>query len=117
MGVGLTRSSEMLFYVFFEKSIFSRFPFQLYTRSNDLKFEIQKNLWGGAPWASSPDPSPALSRTSPSIRASPDSDPQLLKRGCALVKYRLLVMCHSIDGELIHSTDGDIDMHEGYVSK
>ena len=43
----------MFFYVFFEKSIFSRFPYQLYTRThvgtrlNDLKFEIPTFFWGG----------------------------------------------------------------------
>ena len=95
----------MFFYVFFEKSIFSRFPFLQYTRLNDLKFEIPKIFWGGAHRAPSPDPSPTLSqalpsiraspsnlkRFVPSIRASPDSDPQLLKHGCALVQMGLIL--------------------------
>ena len=48
---------------------------QLYTRLNDLKFEIPKTFWEGAHRAPSSDPLPTLSRASPSIRASPDSDP------------------------------------------
>ena len=85
----VARSAKMFSYVLFEKSIKSGFRFQVYTRLNYLKFEIPKILWGGAYRAPSPDPSPALSRASPSIlasfsnlgrfapliRASPDSDP------------------------------------------
>ena len=48
----------MFFCVFFEKSIISRFRFQVYTRLNYLKFEIPKIFWGGAHRAPSPDPSP-----------------------------------------------------------
>ena len=70
-GGSVTLQIEMFFYVFFEKSIISRFSFQIYTKLNNLKFEIPKIFWGGADRAPSPDPSPALSRASPSIRASP----------------------------------------------
>ena len=63
----------MFFCVFFEKSIISRFRFQVYTRLNYLKFEIPKIFWGGAHRAPSPDPSPALSRASQTIRASPSN--------------------------------------------
>ena len=60
----------MFFYVFFEKLIFSRVPFQLYTRLNDLKFHYSKYFLGMGSPSSSPDPSPALSQGSPLIRAS-----------------------------------------------
>ena len=65
------------------------------------RFEVQNSkhfLGRGSPAHLPPDPSPALSRAlpsiraspsnlerfTPSIRASPDSNPQLLKHGCAL---------------------------------
>ena len=83
----------MFFYVFFEKSIISRLPFQLYTKLNYLEFKIPK-ICGGSPKSIGGSPKsgltkslPALSRASPSIRASPDSDPQLLKHGCALAWF------------------------------
>ena len=38
-GGSVTLQIEMFFFVFFEKSIISRFPFQLYTKLNDLKFK------------------------------------------------------------------------------
>ena len=69
----VARSAKKNFYVLFEKSIKSRFQFQVYTRLNYLKFEIPKIFWGGAHRAPSPDPSPALCRASPSIRASPSN--------------------------------------------
>ena len=119
----IARSAKMFFYVLFEKSIESRFQFQVYTRLNYLKFEIPKIFWGGAHRAPSPDPSPAHSRASPSnlgrfapsIRASPDSDPQLLKRGCApaarglSIKYvtlpgdqRCVIVCDKGRGPVMH---------------
>ena len=55
-----------------------------YTRTIDLKFEISKNCWGGAHRPPSIDPFPALFRILLSIRASPDSDPLLLRRGCPI---------------------------------
>ena len=81
---------KCVFHVFIEKSIISRFPFQInicyiaYTRTIDLEFEISKNCWGGAHRAPSTDPFPALFRILLSIRASPDSDPLLLTRGCPI---------------------------------
>ena len=63
-----------MFSMFYLKNpLNARFRFQVYTRLNYLKFEISKFFWGGAHRAPSPDPSPALSRASPSIRASPSN--------------------------------------------
>ena len=39
-----------------------------------------------------PRPLPAFSRASPSIRALPDLDPQLFKRGCALASLMPTVL-------------------------
>ena len=74
-SVSYIANRNVFFCVFSEKSIISRFPFQLYTKLNNLKFEIPKNFWRGAHShrAPSPGPSPALSRASPSIRASPSN--------------------------------------------
>ena len=41
------------------------------TKMNGFKFDFSKIFWGGAHRAPSPDPSPAFSRASPSVRASP----------------------------------------------
>ena len=38
---------------------------------NGFKFDFSKRFWGGAHRAPSPDPSPAFSRASPSVWASP----------------------------------------------
>ena len=68
----------------------SRFPFQLYTKMNDLKFEILKIFREGAHRASSiaRPLTPlllGLGRFNPSIRALPVSPPPPNLRGCALV--------------------------------
>ena len=44
---------------------------QICTKMNGFKFDFSKIFWGGAHIAPSPDPSPAFSRASPSVRASP----------------------------------------------
>ena len=69
----VARSAWMFFYVLFEKSIKSRFRFQVYTRLNYLKFEIPKISGEGLTEPPPQTPPPALSRASPSIRASPSN--------------------------------------------
>ena len=44
---------------------------QICTKMNGFKIDISKIFWGGAHRAPSPDPSPRLSRASPSVRTSP----------------------------------------------
>ena len=46
------------------------FVLQLCTKMNGSKFEFSKIFWRGAHRAPSPDPSPAMSRASPLVRAS-----------------------------------------------
>ena len=101
-GSFLHGGSVWLYYIAI-KWIISRFTFQLYTRLNDLKFQIpQKNQGRGSP--SPPDPPPLLlglrprfklhpqiSGASPSeIRASPDLDPNFWSV-VALLEYRELI--------------------------
>ena len=61
------------------------FRFQVYIQIELFEVQNSKNFLGSGVTEPSPQtPPPALSRASPSIRASPDSDPpNLLKRGCA----------------------------------
>ena len=76
---------EMFVYVFLEMSIISRFPLQLCIDQIE-RFKVCnfKQFLEGVHRPPSPD-TPALSLVgSPSILAPPDSDPQLLKSGCAL---------------------------------
>ena len=89
-GVGLTRPSEMFFYVLLEKSIFSKFHFQLYTKLNDLKFKIPKKFWGGAHRTPPQTPPPLF------LEFRPIRTPQLLKLGCALESCRHVIIssCH-----------------------
>ena len=51
----------MFFYVFFEKSIISRFRFQVYIILNYLKFENSNIFWGEAHRAPSLDPPRTIS--------------------------------------------------------
>ena len=58
------------------------FKISLSTIHQIEQFEIQNSK--KFPGKGLPSPSPAFYQASPFFRASPDSDPQLLKRGCAL---------------------------------
>ena len=89
--------------------LFQDFPFTYRYLHQIERFEIRNsqkyNLGRGSPSLPPQTPPIALSRASPlilglpsnlglfapSIRASPDSEPQLLKRGCALGGYYRLI--------------------------
>ena len=81
----LKRSSEMFFYVFFEKSIISRFRIQVYTRLNDFEVRNSKNFLGRGSPSLLPRPLPPFFLgLRPRFGLRPIRTPQLLNRGCAL---------------------------------
>jgi hypothetical protein len=94
--------------------LFQDFPKK--NKLNDLKFEIPKIVWGGAHRPPSPDLSPALSRASrsipaspsnlgrftPSIRASPDSDPLTFE---AWLRPRRSIVYHFIIQTILYLMD------------